>query len=52
MPRKCQEEGCKKQPKINGKQVKRYSLEINSSNRFWNNIIGSNIDYDNNLLKI
>lgn len=41
-----------KQPKINGKQVKRYNLEINSGNTFWNNIIGSNIDYDINLLKI
>lgn len=38
-------------PRIDGKKVRRYILNINKSNTIWESITGSTIDYDENLLK-
>lgn len=36
----------------NGKIIREYSLEINKDNTIWNNISGSNVDYNTNQIKL
>ncbi len=45
-------ETIKKDKKINKKSIREYSLQINKDNNIWKNIYISNINYDENLLKI
>ena len=41
-----------KQPKINGKQVKRYTLQINTNNIIWSKLYNSNINYEENKISL
>ena len=40
------------QPRINGIQVRKYTLHINQDNTFWDNIVNYNVDYSENLIRV
>jgi hypothetical protein len=39
-------------PRINGKQVKQYTLKINSNNQLWSKLYNFNINYEENIIKL
>jgi hypothetical protein len=41
-----------KKKKVNKETIREYSLKINQNNIFWDNILNSNIDYNENLIRI
>jgi hypothetical protein len=40
------------QPRIDGKKVRKYSLEINKGNTLWNKIYNSNVNLYENVLRL
>ena len=41
-----------KNKRIDGKQIRIYTLQINNFNTIWSNIIGSVIDFEENLIRL
>ncbi len=48
----CNVESVLSRPRINGKQIKQYSLSINSSNMIWNRLYNANINYNENCIQL
>lgn len=41
-----------KKKKVNKKTIREYTLKINECNTIWNKIINSNVNYDENILRL